>query len=159
DARRRAGQPEGLIEFTVGEESRVTGDRRAVELQLDLAIEINTQGVILAVTHWVPRSFRQERVGNAGFSRVLAQTSCRKSRSIWEMWVHNRSRVEGWTRTGRAGSQPRQGRTWAVESPGRGYERPGAGPLPGANTGSDFRAERGHLFVQGTTGGPTSSGD
>ena len=66
--RRCAGQSEGVVEFAVGEESGVTGDGGAVELQLDLAVEIDAEGVVLAVTHWVPRSFRQEVVGNAGFS-------------------------------------------------------------------------------------------
>src|SRR5262249_225035 len=86
-ARRRAGQPEGIVEFTIGQESAITGDRRAVKLQFDLAVEVNTQGVIVAVTHWVPHSFRQERGRNAGFSRVLAQMPCRKPRFIWEMWA------------------------------------------------------------------------
>src|SRR5205823_2126412 len=54
--------------FTIREESGVAGDGRAVELQLDFAIEINAHGVVLAVTHWVPLSFRHEVVGNAGFS-------------------------------------------------------------------------------------------
>jgi hypothetical protein len=86
-ARGDAGQLEGVIEFPIGEESGVTGDGRAVELQLELAVEVNAQGVLLAVTHWVPLAFRQERVRNAGFSRVLAQMSYRKPRFIWEMWV------------------------------------------------------------------------
>jgi hypothetical protein len=68
-ARGRAGQSEGVVEFPIGEESGVTGNSRAVELQLDVTVEVNAQGVMLAVTHWVPRSFRQEVVGNAGFSR------------------------------------------------------------------------------------------
>jgi hypothetical protein len=38
-----AGQSQGVIEFTVGEESGVTGDGGPVELQLDLAIKINAQ--------------------------------------------------------------------------------------------------------------------
>jgi hypothetical protein len=46
--RRCAGQSEGIVEFTVGEESGVTGDGRAVELQLELAVEIDAQGVIVA---------------------------------------------------------------------------------------------------------------
>ena len=66
-ARGRAGQAEGVVEFPIGQESGVTGDGGAVEFQLELAIEANAQGVMVAVTHWVPRSFRQERVKNAGF--------------------------------------------------------------------------------------------
>jgi hypothetical protein len=42
--RRGAGQSEGVVEFAVGEESGVAGDGRAVELQLDLAVEVNAQG-------------------------------------------------------------------------------------------------------------------
>src|SRR5262249_21666083 len=86
-ARRRAGQAEGVIEFPVGEESGVTGDGRTVELQLDLAVEVNPHRVILAVTHWVPLSFRQVVVGNAGFAREKAQTPCRNYRVIWEIRV------------------------------------------------------------------------
>jgi hypothetical protein len=56
--RRCADQSEGIVEFEVGEESGVTGDSRAVKLQLDLAVEFDADGVVLAVTHWVPRSFR-----------------------------------------------------------------------------------------------------
>src|SRR5262249_51533269 len=84
-ARRRAGQPEGVIEFPIGEESGVTGNRGPVELQLDLAVEIGSQGVILTLTHGVPRPFRQVVVGNAGFSREKAQTPCRNDRAIWEI--------------------------------------------------------------------------
>jgi hypothetical protein len=39
-----------------------------VELQLELAVEIEAEGIILAVTHWVPWLFPQEVVENAGFS-------------------------------------------------------------------------------------------
>jgi hypothetical protein len=80
-----AGQSEGVVEFAVGKESGVTGDGRTVELELDFAIKIDAEGVILAVTHWVSRSFRQESVGNAGFSREKAQTPCRNGRAIWEI--------------------------------------------------------------------------
>jgi hypothetical protein len=41
----------------------------------------------VAVTHWVPRSFRQEVVGNAGVSGENAQTPCRNDRVIWEIRV------------------------------------------------------------------------
>src|SRR5262249_7138522 len=82
---RVAGQTEGVIEFSISEESGVAGDRRAVELQLELAVKIDAQGVMVAVTHWVPRSFRQEVVGNAGFSGEKAQTPCRNDRAIWEI--------------------------------------------------------------------------
>lgn len=75
-------QPEGIIEFPIAEESAVTGDGGAVELQLDLAVEIDSQGVILAVTHWVPRPFQQMVVGNAGISSENAQTPCRNDRAI-----------------------------------------------------------------------------
>ena len=76
-------QPESVVEFTICEESGVTGNGRTVELQLDLAVEVNAQGVILAATHRVPLSFRQEVVGNAGFYRRKAQTPCRNDRAIW----------------------------------------------------------------------------
>src|SRR5262249_4184850 len=84
-SRRRAGQSEGVVEFPIGEESGVTGDGRAVKRQLDLAVEVNAQGVLGTVTPWVPRAFRQEVVGNAGFSGEKAQTPCRNDRVIWEI--------------------------------------------------------------------------
>ena len=37
----------GVVAFTVGEESGVAGDGRAVELPLDQTVEINPQGVLL----------------------------------------------------------------------------------------------------------------
>src|SRR4051794_19745851 len=123
-ARGRAGQPESVVEFTIGKESGITGNGRAVELQLDLTVEVNTQGVILAVTHGVPRSFRQEVVGNAGFSREKAQTPCRNDRAIWEIrgWRHRTARnrsawcvrwkcSSGWARARRA----RCARAWPAE--------------------------------------------
>jgi hypothetical protein len=76
------GQPGGIIEFPLGEESGVTGDGGAVELQLDQAVEIDSQGVLSAVTHWVPRPFQQGVVGNAGVSGEKAQTPCRNDRAI-----------------------------------------------------------------------------
>src|SRR5262249_58743745 len=94
-AGRGAGQVQGVVDFTVGEQSGVTGDGRAVELQLDFAVEIDAHGVVSAVTHWVPRSFRQEVVGNAGFSREKAQTPCRNDRVIWEIRVQARQVVVG----------------------------------------------------------------
>jgi hypothetical protein len=42
-----------------------------VELQIDLAVEIDAQGVMVAVTHWFPLSFRQEVVENAGFPGTM----------------------------------------------------------------------------------------
>jgi hypothetical protein len=40
-ARRHRGQAEGVVEFAIGEEAGVAGDGRAVELKLDLAVEID----------------------------------------------------------------------------------------------------------------------
>src|SRR5262249_31563657 len=91
--RRRVGQAQRVVEFAVGQESSVAGDRGAVEHQFDLAVEVHAQGVLVAVTHWVPRSFRQEVVGNAGFSGEKAQTPCRNDRIIWEMWANSSVRV------------------------------------------------------------------
>jgi hypothetical protein len=44
DVRGRAGQSESAVEFTVGEESGVAGDGRAVEFQIELAVEIEAEG-------------------------------------------------------------------------------------------------------------------
>lgn len=41
---RRRGQVEGLNEFAIGEESGITGDGGAVELQFELVVEVNAQG-------------------------------------------------------------------------------------------------------------------
>jgi len=45
------GQSEGIIEFPIGKESGVTGDGGAVELRLELAVEIDAERVIVAVTN------------------------------------------------------------------------------------------------------------
>ena len=68
-AGRGGGQSKGVVEFAVRKESGITGDGRAVELQLDLTVEVNAEGVVLAVTHKVPRSERRGIDGNAGVSR------------------------------------------------------------------------------------------
>jgi hypothetical protein len=73
----------------MNKESGVTGDRRAVELQLDVAVEINTQGVIVALTHWVPRSFRQEVVGKAGFSGGKGANAVPKRPSLFQQRGHD----------------------------------------------------------------------
>jgi hypothetical protein len=86
-AGRGAGQSQGIVEFTVGEQSGVTGHGRAVELQLDVTVEVNALGFIFAVTHGVPRSFRQEVVRNAESSGEMAQTPCRIDQTIWEIQV------------------------------------------------------------------------
>jgi hypothetical protein len=44
--RRGAGQCEGVIEFAVGQKSGIAGDGRAVEFQLELAVAIESEGVI-----------------------------------------------------------------------------------------------------------------
>src|SRR5438105_14520374 len=54
------------------------------------AVEIDAVGVVLAFTHAVPLSFRQEVVGYAEVSRVLAQMPCRDHRVIRELWVECR---------------------------------------------------------------------
>jgi hypothetical protein len=41
-ARRGAGKSQGIVEFPVGKESGVTGDGRAMELRLDVAVEIDS---------------------------------------------------------------------------------------------------------------------
>jgi hypothetical protein len=58
---------EVIVEFAIGEESGIAGDRRAVELQLDLAVEIDAQAVIVAVTHWVLGRSGRKGSGMPGF--------------------------------------------------------------------------------------------
>ena len=76
----------------------ITGDRRSVELQPDLAVEIDANGVVLAFTHEVPRSFWQVLVGNAGNpnSRVSAQVSCQNGRAIWEIRAYRTCLIDSW---------------------------------------------------------------
>jgi hypothetical protein len=56
-----------------------------VKFQLALTVEIESEGVIFALTHGVPRSLQQEVVGNAWFSEEKAQTPCGNDRAIWEI--------------------------------------------------------------------------
>ena len=42
----RYGQPEGIVEFAVGQQSGVGGDPRAVELQIQAAVEIEPERTI-----------------------------------------------------------------------------------------------------------------
>ena len=44
DGRGRTGQFEGVVEFTIGEKSGIAGDGRAVEFQLELAVEFEAEG-------------------------------------------------------------------------------------------------------------------
>jgi hypothetical protein len=78
-------QCEDVIEFALGEEFGIAGDGRAVEFELELAVEMEAEGVLVAVTHWVPRSLEQQVVGNAGFSGEKAQTPFRNDRVIGEI--------------------------------------------------------------------------
>src|SRR5262249_32175950 len=137
----------------IGEEAGVTGNSRAVELQLDWTVEVNAQGVIVAVTPWVPRSFLQVVVGNAGFSREKAQTPCRNDRAIRETrvnypphggrWPGGGVRRRGpWCRpTARRLHAPRAGPGGAgagppSRAPPRAAQRPGARPgLPAGPPG------------------------
>ena len=63
---------EGVVEFATGEESGVAGYSRAIELQFDLAIEMNAEWVVLAVNLWVSRTLQQERIGITGIPIVPA---------------------------------------------------------------------------------------
>lgn len=45
----------------------VAGDGRAVELQLELAVENESEVLFFVLPPWVARSFQQEVVGSAGF--------------------------------------------------------------------------------------------
>jgi hypothetical protein len=56
-----ACQCEGVIELAVGEESGVAGDGRAVEFQFELVVKTESEGIILALTHWVPLPCRQDQ--------------------------------------------------------------------------------------------------
>ena len=86
--RRRRGQAEGVVEFAVGEESGVAGDGGAVELQLDLAVEIDAEGVVLAVTHWVPRSVSAgSRRKRWDFQGKWRKRHAETTEVIWEIQV------------------------------------------------------------------------
>ena len=47
------GQPECIIQFSVGQQSGVRGDPAAVEFQLQAAVEIDPQNAIIRFTRWV----------------------------------------------------------------------------------------------------------
>lgn len=68
----RGGQSEGVVEFATGEKSGVADDSRTLELQYDLAIEMNAEWVVLAVNLWVSRTLQQERIGITGIPIVPA---------------------------------------------------------------------------------------
>ena len=47
DVSRDCAEAEGVVEFAVGEQSRIGGDPRAVELKLQAAVEIEPENVIV----------------------------------------------------------------------------------------------------------------
>jgi hypothetical protein len=113
-----------------------------VEIQLALAVEMESEGVIFALTHWVSRSFQQEVVGNAGFSGEKAQTPCRKPKFIWEMWVERGFPMA--SRGANTNDETTNGDEVCEESSGEGNERnPIPSGIPYVNNGA--KVERDHL--------------
>ena len=55
---RHRREPQRFIEFAIRDQSRIRGDIRAVELQLDLAVEVNSQRVLACFTHRIFLIFR-----------------------------------------------------------------------------------------------------
>ena len=52
-AARQVGQPERVVQFTVGQQPGVGGDAAAVELEPQAAIEIDPQRAVIRFTRWV----------------------------------------------------------------------------------------------------------
>ena len=50
DIARHCGQPQGIVEFTIGEQSGVGGDPRAVELKLQSAVETGPKWAAIRFT-------------------------------------------------------------------------------------------------------------
>ena len=50
---RQIGQPEGVVQFAVREQSCVGGDPAAVEFQLQPPVEIDPHGTVIRFTRWV----------------------------------------------------------------------------------------------------------
>ena len=53
DATGQIGQPEGVIQFPVGQQSAIGGDAASMELQLQAAVEIELQRPVVQFTCWV----------------------------------------------------------------------------------------------------------
>ena len=58
DMARHCGQPQGIVEFTIGEQSGVGGDPRAVELELQSAVETGPKWAAIRFTLRVPHPSR-----------------------------------------------------------------------------------------------------
>ena len=61
DIARQCGQPQGIVEFTIGEPSGVGGDPRAVELKLQSAVETGPKWAAIRFTLRVPHPNRPLR--------------------------------------------------------------------------------------------------
>jgi hypothetical protein len=55
---RRVGEPEGVIQLAVSEQTAVRGELDAVEFELDPAIESGSQWRLFGFTRHVPHRFR-----------------------------------------------------------------------------------------------------
>ena len=53
--------PRRIIKITIGEKTGVRTDPRSVELQLDGAVETDSQRVLACFTHWVVSLFKGSR--------------------------------------------------------------------------------------------------
>jgi hypothetical protein len=49
-------QPQRFIEFSIGQQTSITGDVGTVEFETNLAIKIDPQGIPFAFTHRIPQS-------------------------------------------------------------------------------------------------------
>ena len=87
----RGGQSKGVVELATGEEFGVAGDSRAIELQFDLAIEMNAEWVVLAVNLWVSRTLQQEGIGIIGIPNVPAKITGKTPKSAEESRLKKRN--------------------------------------------------------------------
>jgi hypothetical protein len=63
-------QPERLIQFSIGQQTGVTGDVCTMEFEANLAIEFDPQGTPFAFTHRIPQSMSCLRASHLLFCRL-----------------------------------------------------------------------------------------
>jgi hypothetical protein len=85
----RVSEPEGVVEFAVGQQSGIAGDVGAVEFEAEAAVELGPKWLDLTVTHRESLSGRQETSENPRKQGVFAQVLCQIQGFIWEIRDQN----------------------------------------------------------------------
>jgi hypothetical protein len=89
----RIGELQGVVEFTVAQESGVAGYGGAVEFEAKAAVELRSERVGLVVTHQKSLSGRQKTSENPGKAGRFAQVLCHTQGFIWEFRDQGRAKV------------------------------------------------------------------